>query len=89
MRNRTNELTFSDAVRIYQADRRDRDFGYMYPVEECASIHGSGRKRYWVLRDNYGLISCVMMNGKILLMSTKINLQKDVANLLMNYLQSI
>ena len=34
MRNKTNELTFSDAVRIYQADRRDRDFGYMYPVEE-------------------------------------------------------
>tara|TARA_Y100001937_G_C7129676_1_gene336638 strand:+ start:87 stop:278 length:192 start_codon:yes stop_codon:yes gene_type:complete len=60
-----NKLTFADAVRLYQHDRRDNGFGYQYPIEENSAIHGQGTRQYWVLRDDIGKVACVLMNGKV------------------------
>lgn len=59
------QITFADARRIYQCNRRDADFGYGYPVEELSTIHGLGARKFWVLRDHTGMLACVSMSGEV------------------------
>ena len=59
------KITFLQAVRIYQCNKRDRDMPYSHPIEELSRVHGTGIQKYWVLRDEFGMCGTVFFDGGV------------------------